>query len=155
STTITMVRLRVKEMIRCLTARALKLKQVGGLVCAGTLLSAAISAIAQERPSVLEEIIGTTERREQSGQDVRLSITAFGSETRERVGILSIQNMADFAPGLSYSTSTDRPSIRGIARQSNSFSMDSPVANYYDGVYTSSVQDAQRGPLFIERTEIL
>lgn len=104
---------------------------------------------------LLEEVIVTAERRQESLQDVPLSITAFGSEVRDRVGIVSIQDMANFAPGVSYDTSQDRPSIRGIGRQSNFFTMDSPVANYYDGVYTSSVQDAQRRPIFIERTEIL
>jgi iron complex outermembrane receptor protein len=68
---------------------------------------------------------------------------------------LSIQDMANFAPGMSYNTSLDRPSIRGVGRQSNTFSIDSPVANYFDGVYTTSVQDASRRPIFIERTEIL
>jgi iron complex outermembrane receptor protein len=105
--------------------------------------------------SILEEIIVTAERRDQSLQDVPLSITAFGSEKRDIVGILSIQDMANFAPGVSYATSTDRPSIRGIARESNFFTIDSPVANYVDGVFTSTVQDAQRRPIFIERTEIL
>lgn len=108
-----------------------------------------------EQLTPLEEIVITAERREQRLQDVPLSVTAFGEEKRDLVGILSIQDMANFTPGLSYNTSTDRPSIRGVARQSNTFSLDSPVANYIDGVYTSSVQDAQRGPMFVERTEIL
>jgi iron complex outermembrane receptor protein len=63
--------------------------------------------------------------------------------------------MSNFAPGFSFNMATDRPSIRGIGRQSNFYSFDSPVANYVDGVYTSTVQDAQRRPIFIERTEIL
>lgn len=105
--------------------------------------------------SGLEEVVVTAERRQESLQDVPLSITAFSSEVRDRIGITSIQDMANFAPGVSYNTATDRPSIRGIGRTSNIFSLDSPVANYYDGVYTSSVQDAQRRPIFIERTEVL
>lgn len=58
-----------------------------------------------------------------------MSITAFGDEKRDTVGIMSIQDMADFAPGVSYNTSNDSPSIRGIARQSNIYTLDSPVAN--------------------------
>lgn len=132
----------------------------GVFFCAGlaTTLSGTVLAQqeGQEEPSaVLEEIVVTAERREQSLQDIPLSITAFGDEKRDLVGILSIQDMANFAPGVSYHTSTDRPSIRGIARQSNLFTIDSPVANYVDGVYSSTVQDAQRRPIFVERTEIL
>ena len=120
-----------------------------------TLSAVAVGVQAQDSPNLIEEIIVTAERREQSLQEVPLSITAFGDEKRDIVGILTIQDMADFSPGVSYNTSLDRPTIRGVGRQSNTFSLDSPVANYYDGVYTTSVQDAQRRPIFIERTEIL
>ena len=57
------------------------------------------------------------------------------------MGIISIQDMVNFSPGVSFNMATDRPSIRGIARQSNFFSLDSPVANYFDGVYT--VEDGE------------
>jgi iron complex outermembrane receptor protein len=118
-------------------------------------VSGSVFAADEEKATVLEEIIVTAERRSQNLQEVPLSITAFSDAQREKIGIVSIQDMANFAPGVSYNMATDRPSIRGVARQSNFFSLDSPVANYFDGVYTSSVQDAQRRPLFIERTEIL
>lgn len=113
--------------------------------------------MAQQQPSrtLLEEVIVTAERRSESLLEVPLSITAYGDKQREQMGIISIQDMVNFAPGVSFNMATDRPSIRGIARQSNFFSLDSPVANYFDGIYTSSVQDAQRRPIFIERTEIL
>ena len=113
------------------------------------------AARAAEGVTALEEVIVTAERRSESLQDVPLSISAYGDKQREQIGILSIQDMANFAPGVSFNMATDRPSIRGIARQSNFFTLDSPVANYFDGVYTSSVQDAQRRPIFVERTEIL
>jgi iron complex outermembrane receptor protein len=124
------------------------------LACAGVTLASTQGAVAQER-TLLEEVIVTAERRAESLQEVPLSITAYGDKMREEMGIISIQDMVNFAPGVSFNMSTDRPSIRGIARQSNFFSLDSPVANYFDGIYTSSVQDAQRRPIFIERTEIL
>jgi iron complex outermembrane recepter protein len=115
----------------------------------------AAAAGAAETSPLLEEIIVTAERRSESILEVPLSITAYDDELRDRIGIITIQDMANFAPGVSYNTAVDRPTIRGIGRQSNSFSLDSPVANYFDGVYTTSVQDAQRRPIFIERTEIL
>ncbi|HEY8538012.1 MAG TPA: TonB-dependent receptor, partial [Steroidobacteraceae bacterium] len=118
-------------------------------------LSAAAMAQDRQRETTLEEIIVTAERRAESVFEVPLSISAYSDTARETIGILSIQDMANFAPGVSFNMATDRPSIRGIARQSNFFTLDSPVANYIDGVYTSSVQDAQRRPIFIERTEIL
>lgn len=139
----------------------MKIKHIGIFATVGSAVLIGQSALAQEeeqqrsRSSVLEEIVVTSERREQSLQDVPLSITAFGDEKRDTVGIMSIQDMADFAPGVSYNTSNDSPSIRGIARQSNIYTLDSPVANYVDGVYSGTVQDAGRRPIFVERTEIL
>lgn len=135
-----------------------KFNYVQMLACAGVSLGTTYGAGAQEQqPSrtLLEEVIVTAERRSESLQEVPLSITAYGDKQREQLGIISIQDMVNFAPGVSFNMATDRPSIRGIARQSNFFSLDSPVANYFDGIYTSSVQDAQRRPIFIERTEIL
>lgn len=138
----------------------MKTKHIGIFLCAGSAVALSLPGLAQEagqeQSSVLEEIVVTAERREQSLQDIPLSITAFGSEKRDLVGIMTIQEMADFAPGVSYNTSNDSPSIRGIARESNIYTLDSPVANYVDGVYTSTVQDAgRRRPIFVERTEIL
>lgn len=122
-----------------------------------SVLGFSTAAMGQEAPreSGLEEIIVTAERRAESLLEVPLSISAYSDTARETMGIISIQDMVNFSPGVSFNMATDRPSIRGIARQSNFFSLDSPVANYFDGVYTSSVQDAQRRPIFIERTEIL
>lgn len=126
--------------------------------CVCSVLAAAAvnsSAFAEEKVTTLEEIVVTAQHRVESLQDVPLAITAFGDVKRDLIGIQSVQDMANFAPGVSYDTNLDRPSIRGIARQSNIFSLDSPVANYIDGIYTATVQDAARRPIFIERTEIL
>lgn len=136
----------------------MKTKRIAIVIYFHLVALVSLPGLAQEQDRTLgplEEIVVTAERREQRLQDVPLSITAFGDEKRDLVGILSIQDMADFAPGVSFNMSSDRPTIRGIGRQSNFFTLDSPVANYIDGVYTSSVQDAQRRPIFIERTEIL
>jgi iron complex outermembrane receptor protein len=123
----------------------------------GVLAFAAFSAVGEEaeKASQLEEVIVTAERRAESLQDVSLSITAYDDKLRDRLGLQTIQDLVSFAPGVSYNTSTDRPSIRGIARQTNLVTIESPVANYFDGVYTSSVQDAGRRPIFVERTEVL
>lgn len=132
--------------------------------CALAGVSAANSAWAQQASGAnaaeqgsteIEQVVVTAEKRATNLQDTPIAITAFSDKARDNMGILTIQNMAQFTPGFSYSTSTDRPSIRGITRQSNTFSISSPVANYWDGVYTSSVQDASRRPIFIDRTEIL
>jgi iron complex outermembrane recepter protein len=136
-----------------MSAKNLRLRSCVGAILAGATIGSVLAA--EEKTAALEEVVVTAERRAQSLQEVPLSITAFSDQVRDRIGIQTIQDMANFAPGFSYNTSTDRPSIRGVARQTNIVTIESPVANYIDGVYTSTVQDAQRRPIFIERTEIL
>ena len=113
------------------------------------------AADAAPADNMIEELIVTAEKRAQNLQDVPVAISAFTDETRVKVGILTITDVANFTPGLSYSTQLDRPSIRGVGRLTNSFAVDNGVATYFDGAYTSSVQDASRRPLFIDRIEVL
>src|SRR3990167_11043279 len=104
---------------------------------------------------VLEEVVVTAERREDALQDVPVAVTAFTSATRDEVGIRTIQDMANFTPGLSYSTSLDRISLRGVGRLTNAIGSDPGVAPYNDGFYTSSTVEASKTPMFVDRVEAL
>ncbi len=74
------------------------------LLASSTLLAAAIStsafAQAAANTNVIEELVVTAEKRDQSLQDVPVAITAFTDQRREIVGINSIQDMTNFTPGL-------------------------------------------------------
>ena len=48
-----------------------------------------------------------------------IAISVFSDEDRDRLGIRTIQDMSNFTPGLSFSASLDRLSIRGIGRLTN------------------------------------
>lgn len=115
-------------------------------------------AEAQGQPSrstVLEDVVITAERREDALQDVPVAVSAFTSATRDEIGITSIQDMANFTPGLSYSTSLDRISLRGVGRLTNAIGSDPGVATYNDGFYTSSTVEASKSPMFVDRVEVL
>jgi iron complex outermembrane receptor protein len=122
-------------------------------------LVAAISAGAAHAQSaegaMIEELVVTAEKREQSLQDVPVAISAYTSEKRDLVGINSVQDMTNFTPGLTYNNSGDRISLRGIGRVTNVQAADGAVAIYSDGVYTSSTFEASKQPLFIDRVEVL
>ncbi|MEO8113646.1 MAG: TonB-dependent receptor [Phenylobacterium sp.] len=105
--------------------------------------------------NVIEELVVTAERREQSLQDVPVAVSAFTAEKRDLVGINSVQDMTNFTPGLQYSSQTDRISLRGVGRLNNSHAADSSVAVYSDGIYSTSTVQAGETPIFIERTEVL
>ncbi|MFZ5718143.1 MAG: TonB-dependent receptor [Pseudomonadota bacterium] len=128
------------------------------LLASSAMLAATIgtSAFAQTAsPNIIAELVVTAEKREQSLQDVPVAISAFTSETRDLVGIQSIQDMTNFTPGLQYSTATDRVSLRGLGRLTNVLSADASVANYADGVYETFAVRAGSSTLFLDRVEVL
>jgi iron complex outermembrane receptor protein len=121
------------------------------------LASAALggSAIAQEKTTMLEEIVVTAQKRSENLQEVPIAISAYTSKTRELIGITTIQDLTNYTPGLSYSTALDRASIRGIGRNTNNLASEAGVATYADGFYNNSTTSAGSSPLQVERVEVL
>ncbi len=131
-----------------------------------TLLSCAVSGVlgisatslAQEAPrqtSILEEIVVTAQKRSQSLQDVPVAVSAFTSETRDLIGITTINDLTDFTPGLSYASTLDRMSLRGVGRLTNNYGSDPGIATYSDGFYTASNVEAGKRPIHTDRIEVL
>lgn len=121
----------------------------------GSLLCMSGTAHAQEtRGSVLEEIVVTAEKREQSIQDVPVAVSAYTSARRDLLGVNTIEDVARITPSLSY-TNNDRLSIRGFGRLTNNIGTDPSVALYSDGIFSTSMADTSTPSLFIDRTEIL
>lgn len=88
------------------------------LVCAAlTGLSAPL--YAQDQALLLEEIVVTARKREESLMEVPISVTAIDSEFISQTGSLGIFDLAEYAPNLtfrqSYGRTFDRPGIRGQA----------------------------------------
>lgn len=103
----------------------------------------------------VQEVVVTAEKRSVSIQRIPAAVTAFTSEKRDLIGITNVQDLTNFTPGLQYSTQIDRPSLRGIGRLTNVQSAQSPLATYSDGVYSTSVVEAGKSPLFVDRIEVL
>ncbi|MDE2487850.1 MAG: TonB-dependent receptor [Alphaproteobacteria bacterium] len=134
------------------------------LLATSALLAAAIGASAHAQTpattkapaaNTIEELVVTAEKREQNLQDVPVAVSAFSDKTRDVVGIQSIQDMTNFTPGLQYSTSTDRITLRGLGRLTNVLSADASVANYLDGIYETFAVNAGASTLFLDRVEVL
>ena len=124
--------------------------------CACLLVSAdALAQSATAEREVLEEVIVTVQRRSENLQDVPISVTQFTAEVRDLIGILDVEDLTNFTPGLTYSTIFDRASIRGIGRLTNALGTDPGVALYIDGFYAASATQAGRSTLFNERVEVL
>jgi iron complex outermembrane receptor protein len=125
-------------------------------------LSAAMPAFAQEGPQPpvdAEEgrdvIVITANKREETVQDVAVAVTAISSDAKQELGIITITDMTNVTPGLSYTPSNERVTLRGIGRLSNSIGADPGVANYTDGLYSSFATTAGRDAMLIERVEVL
>ena len=111
----------------------------------------ASEAETQRLPSVTV----TGERREATLIDAPIAISAYSSDDRDTLGILDANDIADFTPGMTYQTSPNRITIRGIGRLDNALGTDPGVATYIDGAYTPDALTLDRSPLFVERIEVL
>ena len=106
-------------------------------------------------PSVLPEIIVFAEKREQKLQRTAIAISVFDSARRDRTGINTLQEMANFTPGLNYAASTDRLTLRGVGRTTNVLSAEAPVASYDDGLFETYAFAANRSSLELGQVEVL
>ncbi len=112
--------------------------------------------VEEDRP-ILEEIIVTAMKREQSLQDVPASIRAITSDTIDDSGLTGIQGLAHMAPGLIFAETIGRqttaPSIRGVAP----FGFADPTVVVMIDGYTSGFQRSGNNAtlLDLERIEIL
>ena len=117
-------------------------------ICAAALLwsshAAAQDGGAAPPPAVAEqspptgEIVVTAQRREQSLQDVPISVNVFGEKALEALGAQSVGDIDTFTPGLSVDdTSVTQPhySIRGIASDDFGVGTEPAVGIFIDGVY--------------------
>ncbi|MBI1360966.1 MAG: TonB-dependent receptor [Alphaproteobacteria bacterium] len=111
------------------------------------------AAAAAERGS--DVIIVTANKREESVQDIPVAVTAISSQKKEELGIISVTDLTNVTPGLSYTPGNERVTLRGIGRLTNSFGADPGVANYNDGIYTAFAVFAGKDPLLIDRVEVL
>lgn len=118
-------------------------------------VSLASAAAQAQETNMIEELVVTAEKREQSLQDVPVAISAFTSKQRDLVGISTVQDLTNFTPGFVYQSSNDRASMRGIGRLTNVHAVDGAVSIYIDGLFTTSTVLAGGPPLDVDRVEIL
>lgn len=132
---------------------------------ASTMLSAlcAVPAFAQTEPQGavadsggLDDIVVTARKREESLNDVPLSVSAVTSTTIERAGITSLDRLNAIVPSFSQVPAQDPGTniitIRGITQVRFG---EPPVALVVDGVQSSSPDQGTQELTDIERIEVL
>ena len=111
------------------------------------LLGVAAPAIADQEEeassassALLEEVIVSARKREESAQDVPLSVTAYGSQQLEALKIRNLENLTVAMPNVAMDDIRTTPgtanfSIRGLGINSSIPSIDPTVGVFIDGVY--------------------
>ena len=89
----------------------------------------------------IDTITVTAQQREESAQDVPISIGAYDTDALENAGVKDIKDLISIAPGLMV-TSTQSETIttariRGIGTVGDNFGLESSVGVYIDGVFRS------------------
>ncbi|MEJ8569772.1 TonB-dependent receptor [Elongatibacter sediminis] len=127
------------------------------LLCSALLsVLLALPAAAQV---LLEEVIVTAQKREESLQDVGIAITSFSGEQMRALGVEESFDVARFSPGVHISGNlagqNTQFSIRGVTQNDFNDIIESPNAVYLDEGYIAVAQAHTFAVFDIDRVEIL
>jgi len=107
---------------------------------------------------MLEEVVVTARRREESLQDMPLSVWAITADSMRAQGIFEVRQISDFVPNVTYRDSDLRGKaalvIRGIGGISGG-SRPSGAGVYLDGHYIPTSRGSMLTTLDMERIEVL
>ena len=116
--------------------------------------AAADAADTSQSATNVTEIVVTAEKREQSLQKVPVAVSVFTGAQRDVIGINSVQDVTNFAPGFTYDPGNVHAYIRGVGRQSVNVTDDQRVANYEDEFYVYSPYGLDKSSLFLSQEQI-
>lgn len=125
-------------------------------------LSTCLGAVAQEESAeaearTLESIIVTAQKREQSLQDVPISMAAFTGDALEEAGVADLGSLQDLIPNFQVSDNVSVRTIyvRGVGGGGRTVAFDTRTGIYLDGVYIGQPMSADAVLVNLERVEVL
>ncbi len=130
-------------------------------VIATLLTSVSVTAVMAQTsgPNFMDEIIVTSQKREQSLQDVPLAVSAYGGDVLENSFIGNVTDLALISPSLSFTQSTNQLQsslrIRGIGTTVFSQTVEPSVSFVVDGVVIARQGQALTDLVDVERVEVL
>jgi iron complex outermembrane recepter protein len=135
-----------------------KQKLLMSAIPAITLLGGAptVAQDARDTKSGLEEIIVTSQRREENLQDVPISVSAFTADQLKAQGTTDVSRLEGIVPGFSFgrSGSDARPAMRGVRTENVGVNGDTTIGFFVDGVYQSRASQVTSGFVDVERVEV-
>lgn len=129
-------------------------------------LGAPFQAVIAQEPTgeneagMLEEVIVTATRREESLMDIPISVTAFDGEQLNRVAANNILYVAEVTPNVTLETTRSTNNtltafIRGVGQQDPVAGFESGVGLYIDDVFLNRPQAGVLDIYDVERIEVL
>ncbi len=125
------------------------------------LTSLALIVAASMMPTInaaekLDEILVTTQKREESLQDVPVSVSAMNYEKIESAGIQRFEDVAQYVPNFAITKDPigDKINIRGI-QSGNQAGFEQSVGTFLDGIYRGRGTQARFAFMDVEMVEVL
>jgi iron complex outermembrane recepter protein len=137
--------------------------RLGVIVAAGAAMFVSAAVAVGATGDTLEEVVVTSQRREQNIQQVPIAISAFTADALQSKGLSDIHALSNLTPNVnldggspfSGDSSVLSASIRGIGQDDFAFNLDPAVGVYLDGVYLARTIGANQNLLDVDRIEIL
>ena len=132
------------------------------LASAGTVMAQEAATPAADGPktSTLESIKVTARKREETLQDVPVAVTAFTSDSLDKLNVEDLSDLDAQVPNLTIyaargSSSTLTAYIRGVGQSDPLWGVDPGVGIYMDDVYIARPQGALLDVFDVDRIEVL
>ncbi len=130
-------------------------------VASATMMLGTSGAQAQAKAAVLEEVVVTARKREESLQDLGQSVSAFSAAEIENRFAGNIDNLTDISPNLVIDDTAQGPGgvaaiyIRGIGVAEVESSFDPAVGVVVDGMFLGKASGSLTQLIDVERIEVL
>ena len=110
--------------------------------------------------AIIEEMIVTATKREESIQDVPIAVSAFSGEDLSARGVQDIYGLQEVSPSIAVYSSNSTSNggtirIRGVGTTGNNPGLEAAVGTFIDGIYRSRAGLAFNDLTDIDRIEIL
>ena len=107
--------------------------------------------------SLIEEIVITAQKREQNLQEVSISVSAFGGDQLDKLGIDQAADLASFIPNVEIRDggANDTIQVRGVSLDDFGDGNESPVGFYIDEIYKATLAGQMTQLFDLERVEVL
>lgn len=126
---------------------------------AGTLWITPVGmAQAAEEANALEEVMVTARKREESLQDIPISMQVYSGEVIAEQGIVSLQELAPYTPGFSYTPApgaSDLYFMRGIGTFGSGVHFEPGVGQVFNGFFSSRGRLGKSALVDVARVEVL